>query len=352
MKAAELHRESWQSLQDWKTRLPHALLISGVKGLGKLELALDFAASLLCEADSSDGFACGVCAACQWLEKGNHPDFRMLQPEALQKEEEEDKEEKKQAKGKEASEEKSNRKGQEIGVDDVRALDTFLSVGTHRQKMRVIIIHPAEAMNRHAANALLKALEEPPADTLFLLVANEAMRLLPTLRSRCQQLALPVPDMALAEKFLKEKGLADAVTWLHLAGGAPMLAFRLAENPAPWREIFLDFLQRGERLEVIAAAASMEKELKAVKGENPLPELVEWAQKWIVDLNLARGRMPIRFYLAQRAKIMRLSENSRPVPLLHFHRYLLQLRRESGHPLNLRLFLEQFFFRYRRLFVE
>jgi len=92
--------------------------------------------------------------------------------------------------------------------------------------------------------------------------------------------------------------------------------------------------------------------LKAVKGENPLPQLVEWAQKWIIDLALAAERLPIRFYLAQRAKIMRLSENSRPTLLLRFYRDLLQLRRESAHPLNLRLFLEQFFFRYRRLFVE
>ncbi|MCL2022606.1 MAG: DNA polymerase III subunit delta' [Betaproteobacteria bacterium] len=349
MKITELHAESWQRLQTWKSRLPHALLIAGVKGLGKLDLALDFAAGLLCEGTSPDGTACGVCPACQWQAKGNHPDFRLLQPEALQKEEDE---EGKEERGRSKSEEKSNRRGQEIGVDDVRSLDTFLSVGTHRQKMRVILVHPAEAMNRHAANALLKALEEPLADTLFLLVANEPMRLLPTLRSRCQQLALPMPNAALAEKFLREKGLADAVTWFALAGGAPLLALRLAENSAAWREIFLDHLQRGERLEVIAAAASLEKELKAVKGENPLPELVEWAQKWIIDLNLAAERLPIRFYLAQRAKITRLSENSRPVPLLSFYRYLLQLRRESAHPLNLRLFLEQFFFRYRRLFVE
>jgi len=349
MKVAELHATSWQRLQDWKSRLPHALLISGVKGLGKLDFALDFAASLLCEDIRADGTACGVCPACQWFAKGNHPDFRILQPEALRREEEGEEGGKRNA---EAAEEKSNRKGQEIGIEDVRALDGFLSVGTHRQKMRVILVHPAEAMNRHAANALLKALEEPPPDTLFLLVSNEPMRLLPTLRSRCQQLALSTPDTALAEKFLIERHLSDVVTWLALAGGAPMLALRLAENAAVWRETFFDLLQRGGRLEVIASASALEKELKAVKGENPLPQLVEWAQKWIIDLALAAERLPIRFYLAQRAKIMLLSESSRPQLLLRFYRDLLKLRRESAHPLNLRLFLEQFFFRYRRLFVE
>ncbi|MDR1849379.1 MAG: DNA polymerase III subunit delta' [Zoogloeaceae bacterium] len=355
MKVAELHAASWQRLQDWKSRLPHALLLSGVKGLGKLDLALAFAASLLCEDAHSDGTACGACPACQWFLKGNHPDFRLLQPEALRREEkEEGDEEEKKGRGRNADkqEEKSNRSGQEIGIEDVRALDAFLSVGTHRQKMRVILVHPAEAMNRHAANALLKALEEPPSDTLFLLVSNEPMRLLPTLRSRCQQLALSTPDAALAEKFLLEHHLSDAVTWLALAGGAPMLALRLSENAAPWRETFLKFLQQGGQLEVLSAAVTLEKELKAVKGENPLPQMVEWAQKWIIDLTLAAERLPIRFYLAQRAKIMNLSENRRPLLLLRFYRELLQLRRESAHPLNMRLFLEQFFFRYRRLFVE
>jgi DNA polymerase-3 subunit delta' len=229
-------------------------------------------------------------------------------------------------------------------------------VGTHRQKLRVILIHPAEALNRQAANALLKSLEEPPPGTLFLLVSHEPMRLLPTLRSRCQSLAVPLSSAAAGEKYLADAGVRDAATWLALAGGAPALAEKLAGKTADWLEPFLDTLQAGPSLEVIATAASLEKNLKAAKGENPLPQLIDWAQKWVVDLNLAAERQPVRFYFAQRARITilaeTLAEKHRIIELTRFYRHLLRLRRESAHPLNARLFLEQFLFCYRALFVE
>jgi DNA polymerase-3 subunit delta' len=358
VKAMELHAGSWRRLQDWRARLPHALLISGVRGLGKLELAMAFVASLLCEAPRPDGSACAECLACRWFGQGNHPDFRGLMPEALRMATEEkkpakaerSKAEKPADEGEKA--EKSNRGGQQIIIDQVRELDEFFVVGTHRRKSRVILIHPAESMNRAAANALLKMLEEPPADTLFLLVSNEPTRLLPTLRSRCQNLAVPLPARARAEAFLAASGLGEAATWLALAGGAPGLALRLAASTADWVASLTEALQRGDRLEVINTAASLEKALKAVKGENPLPQFVDWAQKWLVDLNLAAQNLPIRFYLAQRARIESLATRSKPEKLTRFYRQLLQWRRESEHPLNLRLFLEQFFFRYRALFVE
>ena len=351
-KTAELHAASWKRLQDWRP-LPHALLISGVRGLGKQDFARAFAASQLCEKPEANGEACGKCPACHWFEQDNHPDFRMLTKEVLMKEMSKEKSVKAgMTVPPDKDEEKSNRKGQEIIIDRVRELDEFLAVGSHRQKSRIILIHPAESLNEAAANAILKVLEEPPANTLFLLVSNEPMRLLPTLRSRCQNLAVPLPDAQQAAAYLEASGLSEAATWLALAGGAPGLALQLAAKTADWVAPLTDALQRGDRLEVIATAANLEKALKAVKGENPLPQLVDWAQKWLVDLNLAVQHLPIRFYLAQRAKIEALAKKSQPVKLTRFYRQLLQLRRESEHPLNLRLFLEQFFFHYRALFVE
>ncbi|MDR3158074.1 MAG: DNA polymerase III subunit delta' [Zoogloeaceae bacterium] len=359
MKAESLHTESWRRLQEWRARLPHALLFSGERGLGKRELALAFAASLLCETPQAEGAACGECLACRWFFQGSHPDFRLLQPAALQTGEAEDK---KSGKGGGASsagdgegegeKEKSTRAKQQITIDQIRELDEFLCVGTHRHKSRVILIQPAERMNREAANALLKMLEEPPPDTLFLLVSSEPMRLMPTLRSRCQSLRLSLPSAARSEAFLAEAGLRDAATWLALAGGAPLLALQLAEKTADWQPLLTKELQRGGRLDALQAAARLEKSLKAVKGENPLPWFVDWAQKWLADLNLAAQDLPIRFYLAERARIMALAKKSPPVFLARFYRQLSQLRRESAHPLNLRLFLEQFFLDYRALFPE
>ncbi|MDR1350212.1 MAG: DNA polymerase III subunit delta' [Zoogloeaceae bacterium] len=363
MKAEALHAESWRRLQEWRARLPHALLLSGGRGLGKLDLAFAFAASLLCETPQAGGAACGECPACRWFSRGNHPDFRLLQPAALRVEEaEEDKKSGKGGKaggaegaegaGDKADKEKSARSGQQITIDQIRELDEFLCVGTHRQKSRVILVHPAERLNREAANALLKMLEEPPQNTLFLLVSSEPMRLVPTLRSRCQTLRLSLPVVAEGEAFLAAAGLRDAATWLALAGGAPLLALQLAEKTADWQPQLTEALQRGECLDALPAAARLEKTLKTVKGENPLPQLVDWAQKWLVDLNLAAQNLPIRFYLGERAKIMTLAKKSQTARLARFYRQLSQLRRESAHPLNLRLFLEQFFLDYRALFLE
>ena len=204
MNTEALHAESWRRLQKWRARLPHALLFSGERGLGKLDLALAFAASLLCETPRTGGAACGECLACRWFFQGNHPDFRLLQPAALRVEEAEDRKSGKggsDAEG-EGEREKSARSGQQITIDQIRELDEFLCVGAHRQKARVILLHPAERLIREAANALLKMLEEPPQDTLFLLVSSEPMRLMPTLRSRCQNLRLTLPSAAESEAFL------------------------------------------------------------------------------------------------------------------------------------------------------
>jgi DNA polymerase-3 subunit delta' len=343
MNGAALQGESWRRLMAWRAQLPHALLLSGPRGLGKRQVARDFAAALLCEAPGADGHACGNCLACRWFAQDSHPDFRRLQPEAHAA----------PAESRAADESKTKRGGQQITIDQVRALDDFLAVGTHRQGLRIVLIQPAENLNRSAANALLKMLEEPPPDTLFLLVSDEPARLLPTVLSRCQSLPFGVPPRDAALAFLRAAGLADAEGWLALAGGAPYLALELAGRAQnDGLAELLAALGEGGRLEVLATAATLEKPLKASKGENPLPQWVDWVLKWLVDLNLAARGLPIRFYLGQGAKIEALARQSRPEKLVRAYRALLVLRRESEQPLNVRLFLERFLFEYRALFVE
>jgi len=193
MNAINLHECVWKGLLARRERLPHSLLLVGQKGLGKFELARQFAASLLCEQPQVDGLACGKCLACNWYSQGNHPDFRLLQPDALADEGE--------------VEDGKKKPSQQITIDQVRGLDDFLIIGTHRAGLRIILVNPAEAMNRNTANALLKTLEEPAPATLFLLVSNEPLRLLPTIRSRCQVVPIAVPQPALAERLLAADGL-------------------------------------------------------------------------------------------------------------------------------------------------
>ena len=150
--------ESWQALQGLRSRLPHALLLKGAQGIGKLDLAMKFSQSLLCDAPAENGMACGSCDACHWFDQGSHPDFRLVQPDALSASEETE------------TKSASKKPSREISVDQIRALSGFANFSAHRGGYRVVVVYPAEAMNNNAANSLLKTLEEPTDKLLFLLV--------------------------------------------------------------------------------------------------------------------------------------------------------------------------------------
>lgn len=340
MKTIDLHSALWEKLQARRERLPHALLFSGQRGIGKFPLVHAFAAGLLCESPAEDGQACGACLACGWFAQGNHPDFRMVQPDAMAETEAEGEEGKKKA-------------SQQITIDQIRALDDFFNVGTHRSGLRVILIHPAEAMNRNTANALLKSLEEPTPGTLFLLVSNEPMRLLPTIRSRCQVVSVARPQADVAVAALQQAGIKEPDYWLALAGGAPWLAMELARSDqAGWIDSLTGRLGMGAGGEALAAAAEIEALLKESKGKLALRQVVEWALKWTVDLNLVRQGLPVRYFVGQRAKIEQLAGSAPVHALAAFYRKLLSWRREAEQPLNSRLFLETFFMDYKGLFPK
>ena len=168
-----------ESLKRRADTLPHALLIHGPQGVGKLKLAERVVQLLLCEAADAGRKPCGACDGCRWYLAGNHPDFRRVEPEALAAPVE--------AEGEEPASTRKGKPSQEIKIDQVRELAGFLNIGSHRGRRRVALVHPADEMNAHAANALLKSLEEPPGDAMFVLVSHRPMRLLATIRSRCRR---------------------------------------------------------------------------------------------------------------------------------------------------------------------
>ena len=251
----------WTDLANAAERLPHALLIHGPAGIGKRALAEHFAQFLLCEGPPSER-PCGRCVACRWFVTGNHPDVRWLEPEAIAKpmaiEDEEG--------GRAGS--RSAKPSLEIKVEQVRALADFLNVGSHRGRRRIALVHPAEDMNLHAANSLLKSLEEPPSGAVFVLVSHRPARLLATIRSRCVALPVGLPRRSEAEAWLRANGVADAARWLAFAGGAPLRALEYGSGPrGETITRLLDALQAGtpqaavtvDRDEVEALAEVLQK---------------------------------------------------------------------------------------------
>jgi DNA polymerase III subunit delta' len=149
-----------------------------------------------------------------------------------------------------------------IKVEQVRELADFLYVGSHRGRLRVALVHPAEDMNENAANALLKGLEEPPAAAVFILVSDRPAQLLPTIRSRCVAVPVPLPPPEAALQWLGGQGLKEPERWLAYAGGAPLLAV----EHAAYGPVSLGPVGEREALEPLADALqkiALDRALKA-----------------------------------------------------------------------------------------
>jgi len=313
-------------------KLPHALLVHGRSGIGKVEFARTLAQSLLCEAPEG-GLACGTCPACGWFREANHPDYRELLPESMAEDATTDD-------APADADDKDKKKSREIKIDQIRAIADFMQLSTHRDGYRVLLIHPAEAMNMAAANALLKTLEEPAARTVILLVSDQLGRLLPTIRSRCQRLLAPSPDTAVGVAWLREQGIAKPEDALAAAGGAPLdaVAFGDADYQTA-RKAFVAALAEPD-FDFGLAAQSFEK--------SDLPSLLGWMQTWTNDLIRQRMTGRIDHHRDQCAALERIAKHIELPRVFRFETELRQTRRLINHPLNARLLLEHLFISYKQ----
>jgi DNA polymerase III subunit delta' len=322
----------WESIRGQVDRLPHAVLIQGPAGVGKLALAEQLATRLVCEAPTSDGAACGRCDGCRWAASGNHPDLRRIEPDAhaVQRSEADDN----------APRTERGTRGAkpslEIKIDQVRELADFLYLGSHRGRRRVAIVHPAEAMNVHAANALLKGLEEPPPGASFLLVSHQPARLLPTIRSRCVVVAVPRPPEQTALDWLAAQGQStDAARWLAFAGGSPRAAYEYAVG------------ERGVLATPILAAIARggPESIPEASNRETLEAMAEVLQKHAID-QLTDSLAGRRIYGTQ-ALAGKGSASARAWST--FARSMGRARSLTSHPVNPRLFSAELLVRFKEL---
>lgn len=318
------HTDAFGALLGSRDTLPHALLIHGPRGIGKLAFARTLAHALLCEAPAVHGAACGTCSACGWLASGSHPDYREIEP--IQSD---------------AEGEEGGRKAAWITVDQIRALPEFINVSSHRGGCKAIVLHPAEALNVNAANALLKSLEEPPPRTCFVLVTHRPHQLLPTIKSRCRKVGLAAPSSAEALAWLSAQRIRHPDLALAHTGNAPLLAAELADGEY-WaaRAAFLRHLMTRD-VDILGAGESAR--------DWPIPLVITWLQKWSYDLVHWRALGRVRYNPDHADAIARAAQAANPVAALRFHREMVRLQRIAHHPLNARLFLEQVLLEYRNL---
>jgi len=247
--------------------LPHALLFTGSVGNGKSVLAEALIHGLLCQAPADSGTACGQCQSCRLLAAGTHPDLIWLEPEET---------------------------GKAIPVDRIRAVGEFFALKGQYSSRQIIFINPAEAMNRHAANSLLKTLEEPTEDALLILISSQPSLLLPTIRSRCQKVVFPRPEAQASEAWLqtqlKEVNEPEAIkNLLALSDGAPLAARVLHETGglAMRHELATQWVGVLEGKTDPLICAKQWSELG-------LPKATRWLGSWVMDLiRLKSGVDPV-----------------------------------------------------------
>ena len=200
-------QKQWRLLQQAVTdkRLGSAYLLTGPQGMGINQFARGLSASLFCKQAGAEGEPCHHCKACILMQAGNHPDLLLISPEE---------------------------EGKQIKVQQIRELIDFVSLKSQYEGYKIVIITPADAMNRNAANTLLKVLEEPPGLVLFLLLTHRPHGLPVTVRSRCQQVYFaPVHDAsAIAWLRTQLDDRFDIETELRTARGAPLAALYRCEN--------------------------------------------------------------------------------------------------------------------------
>lgn len=307
--------------QALQTQRGHAVLLHGPTGVGQWPLALTLAQAWLCE-DASAARPCGRCASCRLVQARSHPDLRVLLPEALQAALGWSTEDANGEGAEAAAGDKKRQPSKEIKVDAVRGAVGFAQTTPARGRGKVVVLHPAERMNAVAANALLKTLEEPAGAARFVLACATPEALLPTIRSRCQAMALPLPPAEQAVAWLAAQGVAGAEVLLAACGGQPLEALEAARtglDAATWTRL-PQALAQGDA---------------AVLAGWPLPRAIDALQKLCHDLSVnALGGTPRYFPAAS------LPRGASLEGLLAWSAALQRAARHAEHPLNAGLAIE------------
>ncbi len=322
-------QKQWQHIMQQQAKMPHALLLRGRAGTGKYDFALTISKAILCQHASELLQACGNCPSCAWFAEGTHPDFMLIGPEDADNAEDE------------APKKKTAKKSQ-ISVAKIRKLIDDLSLSSHQANgYRVIVISPADMLNGAAANALLKMLEEPPANTLFLLVASQPQRLLATITSRCQAIDMPLPSKTDALNWLASQQVNNAENVLDLAGGAPLLALQIADEGEVAFQLTKN-LALGAKLDPFACAP-----LFLALG---MERALETLQKWVFDLQCYQLAQALRYHAQQANALQALAKSVNLRLLLSFQNKLLEAKKTANHPLSNEAQLENILLQYTQLF--
>ena len=351
---------------------PNAVLIHGQSGIGKFEFSIELAKALLCE-ESTGAKPCDHCEACRWFDSANHPDFIALVPETHRKllphgdfDSESDSPKKSKASQADSDGDVAEKKEKKsISIEDARNAIEGLSIGSHRGGNRVILVYPLEMLRPDSANTLLKSLEEPPKNTIFILLADRLDRVLPTIRSRCRLLSAPRPDRLSGLNWLRTQlslipGLkmsdTDVESIYDEQGGAPYAVFDsiVARHNKDEKDELTIAIQASRYLLQAMSQGARTNWLDAADKTHKAPysSLLATMQRWVSDLQSCSQMGLPRYYPKHEATIQTLAQQARLPKLLRLWKSLIQARRHENHPLATRIQLEALLSQYQQVFED
>jgi len=317
-------QKPWQYLLARKKldKLPHAILINGVDGVGKDLFAKNFASLLLCQNDSNSSQACGKCSSCGLYQVDNHPDLIVVRPED---------------------------KGKAIKIDQIRGLITELSSTAHFGGYRVVIIESAELLNTASANALLKTLEEPQEDIVIILISAHPTILAATIRSRCQTILIDTPKYFVAKEWLQQKLPEDDIDLLlALSENAPFKALTLASGEGLLkRQEFLNDLDDLQH-EKIGSVQMVKRNLKF--GLEDLLSIFTYLISDLIKIKFSANSRIVN--QDQTKRLINLSLKTSLDRLFAYKERLYKLRRHLSRKINLnqQIAIENLVISWMRLF--
>lgn len=300
--------------------IPHALLFTGPKGVGRFLTAATLAKALNC-LGQRQGDCCDRCLSCAKIAKEVHPDVHLLAPE-----------------------------GSSLKIDQIRGLTQEATLRPYEGRRKVFILDQAETMTEQAQNALLKTVEEPPGTAVLVLIAPEASALLPTLASRCSQIRFgPLPEDAIAVR-LQEEGCdeEEAHFLASLAGGSLGRAQEL--RTSPFQEI-RDLVEQAFALPAGSTLPVLDLAEQVVRQKETLSLFLEALLAWCRDLAVSKvtPREALLVYRNRGPALRRQGERLAVAQLLAMYQTVKQARDGIDRHVNPRLSLEGMFLKLRDL---
>jgi len=262
-----------------KKQVHHAWLFHGPDGVGKELAAMGLAQALVCTEQPWVG--CGTCSACVRVEKRNHPDVTWVMPEAEQVD-----------RGIAGRSDFTNTPSRDIRIEQIRRLQERLAFRALEAKHKVALLVTAHAMNQPAQNALLKTLEEPPRDTVLILISSAPDKLLPTIRSRCAKAAFgPLAPELIAQKVkataTKKNPIDDALAMqmAQMASGSLARALTLDPSTLSKRR---ELIEAFERLTPDDATGWLALAEELAEDRATAETALDVLQVWFRDVGLAQ----------------------------------------------------------------